>query len=187
MTPTKLLIISMIVLAILITVDVLLPDRVDRRVEFMSQFTTREGAIYELKWVEVFGLDWQKSFAVTLAESDGKQMAKSIFRRNGKIHHAYGQKQVVGLTLAYWRKRAEFFGIKDTNKYSLEFNIFSGCGELAKWVDYYEGDYIKAVHVYNVGFGDITYKRKINPKHIDKWLTEYTVIKNRWEKFKRGE
>lgn len=153
-----------------------------RRIRFMTPYIGETASGLVIKYSEYWGNDWLKSFTTLMSESEGNPKACNTFYRKGVKHHARGFYQIAGMTSAHWRTRVPGF-IKDTDPYAIEFNIWAGNGEIATWRRHYNGDWYKAVAIYNVGYGDFVYRGKRNAKHVEKWARYYEKFNAEYRRF----
>ena len=148
----------------------------DRRVTFLKKYLPDKASITLLVYCEKYKVDWLKALALLYAESEGKQTARSR-NSNGSSDYGYFQLNGGG-TLQHLRQRLKRH-FDDVDKYSTEFNICGGILHLRSLLTYFDGDYYKAVEVYNIGVGNYR-KGKTNNKHLDKWMTYFTYFKMEW-------
>jgi soluble lytic murein transglycosylase-like protein len=135
----------------------------------------------EIQSTEYYELDVFWAVAVTQGESKFKQHALSKRPYNCK-----GLKQLSGSTESYCRQALEN-RIKDTDVYSIEFNVWAGNLTLKTCLDWAGGNYVKAIEIYNVGLGN--YRKGTregvnrNYRHIKKTSILHSELKAAWREF----
>lgn len=147
------------------------------RIQFMMGYIPKIAAECVLEYSDIHKVNWLKSFTTLMSESEGKRIACHPRTK------CKGYMQLAPRTSGILRKSLEK-DIKDTDIYSTEYNIAGGILFLRTCYDHFSGkDWLVAVEIYNVGYGNYRDKKMRNPKHIKKWCIKYTKFKSEYKAF----
>lgn len=168
-----------------------------RVIKFMTEYLPYEAAVEEYDSAEYFDLDWQKTLAITIIESDCKQGAISyryIYTKKGRYKKilAEGYKQIAPVTQPVaWKGLRKIKDMKGIGRFDPEFQMWGGnflfrdiLDNLALGINEKEL-YINALLIYNMGFTSFNTSgvRYRNYKYVQKWSRHYTAIKYAWKEF----
>jgi soluble lytic murein transglycosylase-like protein len=138
------------------------------KVEFLKTYFSESISVEILKQSKACGVDWLKATALVQSESEGKINAYSTKRCKGLTQ--------IGSKVHKYSREIAKDRFKDCDPYAIDYNLWAGFNHYRGLLDYTKGDYLKAISIYNCGFGNY-WNGCINEDHVVKFITNLTEFK----------